>query len=105
MRGLDLVLGYRLHGNLMALANGTPSIYFTYDSRTVEFADTFQIPSIDVFAGQDFRLEEHWDQSRFDRFNAAYARVYGEMRDFLDENRVDNKMTGRASAEPARKVA
>lgn len=105
VRGLDLVLGYRLHGNLMALANGTPSIYFTYDSRTVEFADTFQIPSIDVFAGQDFRLEEHWDQSRFDKFNAAYARVYGQMRDFLDENRVDNKMTGRASAEPARKVA
>jgi len=105
VRGLDLVLGYRLHGNLMALANGTPSIYFTYDSRTVEFADTFQIPSIDVFAGQDFRLEEHWDQSRFDKFNAAYARVYGQMRDFLDENRVDNKMTGRVSAEPARKVA
>jgi len=105
VRGLDLVLGYRLHGNLMALANGTPSIYFTYDSRTVEFADTFQIPSIDVFAGQDFRLEEHWDQSRFDKFNAAYARVYGQMRDFLDENRVDNKMTGRASEEPARKVA
>lgn len=107
VRELDLVLGYRLHGNLMALANGTPSIYFTYDSRTVEFADTFQIPSVDVFAGQDFRLEEHWDQSRFDCFNAAYARVYGQMRDFLDENRVDNKMTGRAGAsvEPARKVA
>lgn len=105
VRRLDLVLGYRLHGNLMALANGTPSIYFTYDSRTVEFAETFQIPSVDVFSGRDFRLEDHWDQSRFDRFNAAYARVYGQMRDFLVENRVDNKMIGRAAAEPARKVA
>jgi len=105
VRGLDLVLGYRLHGNLMALANGTPSIYFTYDSRTVEFADTFKIPSVDVFAGKDFRLEDYWEQSRFDRFNAAYARVYGQMRDFLVENGVDNKMVGRAAAEPARKVA
>ncbi len=107
VRGLDLVLGYRLHGNLMALANGTPSIYFTYDSRTVEFADTFKIPSVDVFARQEFRLEDYWDQTRFDRFNAAYARVYGQMRDFLDENGVDNKMAARASAsaEPARKVA
>jgi polysaccharide pyruvyl transferase WcaK-like protein len=104
VRGLDLVLGYRLHGNLMALANGTPSIYFTYDSRTVEFADTFKIPSVDVFAGQDFRLEDHWDQARFDRFNAAYAQVYGQMRDFLVENGVDNKMLPR-SAEPQRKVA
>lgn len=105
VRGLDLVLGYRLHGNLMALANGTPSIYFTYDSRTVEFADTFKIPSVDVFGGQDFKLEEYWDQARFDRFNAAYARVYREMRDFLVENRVDNKMVDRVAAEPQRKVA
>jgi len=103
VRGLDLVLGYRLHGNLMALANGTPSIYFTYDSRTVEFADTFKIPSVDVFSGKDFRLEDYWEQARFDRFNAAYAKVYGAMRDFLVENRIDNKMI--ASAEPARKVA
>ncbi|CAM5772768.1 polysaccharide pyruvyl transferase family protein [Bosea minatitlanensis] len=104
VRGLDLVLGYRLHGNLMALANGTPAIYFTYDSRTVEFADTFRIPSVDVFSGQDFRLEEYWDQSRFDRFNAAYAQVYGQMRDFLVENGVDNKMMPPAT-QPQRKVA
>lgn len=105
VRKLDLVLGYRLHGNLMALANGTPSIYFTYDSRTVEFADTFKIPSVDVFGGQDFKLEEYWDQSRFDRFNAAYAQVYDQMRDFLVENRVDNKMVSRQAAELSRKVA
>jgi hypothetical protein len=96
VRRLDLVLGYRLHGNLMALANGTPSIYFTYDSRTVEFADTFKIPSFDVFSGKDFKLEEHWNQSLFDRFNAAYAQVYAAMRDFLVENRVDTKMVGAA---------
>jgi polysaccharide pyruvyl transferase WcaK-like protein len=109
VRGLDLVLGYRLHGNLMALANGTPSIYFTYDSRTVEFAETFQIPSVDVFSGRDFRLEEYWEQARFDRFNAAYAQVYGAMSAFLSENKVDHKMAGAAAsqvaAEPERKVA
>ncbi len=109
VRGLDLVLGYRLHGNLMALANGTPSIYFTYDSRTVEFAETFQIPSVDVFSGRDFRLEEYWEQARFDRFNAAYAQVYRAMSAFLSENKVDHKMAGPAAAqeqaEPERKVA
>jgi polysaccharide pyruvyl transferase WcaK-like protein len=109
VRGLDLVLGYRLHGNLMALANGTPSIYFTYDSRTVEFADTFKIPSVDVFSGQDFRLEEYWEQARFDRFNAAYAQVYRAMSAFLSENKVDHKMVVPAGAEvadePQRKVA
>ncbi|MEZ0168739.1 polysaccharide pyruvyl transferase family protein [Microvirga sp. TS319] len=88
----DMVLGYRLHGNLMALANGTPSIYFTYDSRTVEFAETYQIPSYDVFSDKTFSLEEYWDQSLFDKFNRAYRFMYREMRQFLVENGADTKM-------------
>jgi polysaccharide pyruvyl transferase WcaK-like protein len=92
VRGQDLVLGYRLHGNLMALANGTPSIYFTYDSRTAEFAETFQIPSYDVFSERPFALEDYWVQSLFDRFNRARLNTYREMRTFLNENNVDNKM-------------
>jgi polysaccharide pyruvyl transferase WcaK-like protein len=108
----DMVLGYRLHGNLMALANGTPSIYFTYDSRTVEFAETFQIPSFDVFSGREFRLEEYWDQSLFDKFNRAYHHTYREMRQFLVENGVDTKMvdvmptkSAKSPAQPLLKVA
>lgn len=88
----ELVLGYRLHGNLMALANGVPSIYFTYDSRTVEFAETYQIPRFDVFSNEKFQLEDYWDQSLFDKYNDAWYRTYGEMRRFLDENKVDHKM-------------
>ncbi len=103
----DIVLGYRLHGNLMALSNGTPSIYFTYDSRTVEFAETYQIPSFDVFSGKDFVLEEYWDQSLFDKFNRAYHHTYREMRQFLVENGADTKMVDvmQKTPEPARKVA
>nr|WP_205800262.1 polysaccharide pyruvyl transferase family protein [Microvirga terricola] len=103
----DLVLGYRLHGNLMALSNGTPSIYFTYDSRTVEFAETFQIPSFDVFSGKDFNLEEYWDQSLFDKFNRAYHHTYREMRQFLVENGVDTKMVDvmQRVQEPTQKAA
>lgn len=97
MRAQDLVLGYRLHGNLMALANGVPSVYFTYDSRTAEFVNTYRIPAFDVFSGQDFRLEDYWDQALFERFNRAYAARYRDMKLFLDENGIDHKM-GRAAA-------
>ncbi len=88
----DLVLGYRLHGNLMALANAVPAIYFTYDTRTAEFAETFAIPSYDVFSGKPFDLEALWRQSLFDAFNAAYRLRYDAMRDFLDENAVAHTM-------------
>jgi Uncharacterized conserved protein len=103
----DLVLGYRLHGNLMALSNGTPSIYFTYDSRTTEFAETFQIPSFDVFSGKDFVLEDYWDQALFDKFNRAYHHTYREMRQFLVENGADTKMVDvmEKVQEPVQKVA
>lgn len=102
----DLVLGYRLHGNLMALSNGVPSVYFTYDSRTAEFAETFQIPSFDVFSGKAFNLEDHWDQALFDRFNRAYFHTYREMRTFLVENGIDNSMVDVVrAAQPERKVA
>jgi hypothetical protein len=104
----DMVLGYRLHGNLMALANGTPSVYFTYDSRTVEFAETYQIPNFDVFSGKKFSLEEYWDQSLFDKFNRAYRFMYREMRQFLVENNVDTKMVdvmSKPAPQPALKAA
>lgn len=91
-RSKDLVLGYRLHGNLLSLANRIPSVYFTYDSRTVEFAETFQIPSHNVFGGKAFRLEDYWDQALFEKFNRAYYARYRDMRLFLDENRVAHKM-------------
>jgi polysaccharide pyruvyl transferase WcaK-like protein len=107
VRAHQLVLGYRLHGNLMALANGVPSIYFTYDSRTAEFAETYKIPSYDVFGGKPFRLEDYWDQSLFDKYNRAWFETYGEMNVFLTENGVDHKMTetGRRASDSARRVA
>jgi hypothetical protein len=105
-RSLDLVLGFRLHGNLLALANGVPAVYFTYDSRTAEFADTFAIPRFDVYAGAPFVLEDYLHPTTFVPFNRAYRRGYAELRTFLSENgiahRLDHK---RAVADAAAKEA
>lgn len=98
LRQKQLVLGYRLHGNLLGLANRVPSVYFTYDSRTAEFAETLQIPSFDVFSGRPFKLEEYWQQGLFERFNRAYYQTYRAMRLFLDENGVAHKMHDEAAA-------
>lgn len=98
LRPKHLVLGYRLHGNLLALANRIPSVYFTYDSRTAEFAETLQIPSFDVFSGKTFRLEDYWDQALFERFNRAYYQTYRAMRLFLDENGIAHKMRDEVAA-------
>ncbi len=101
LRQKQLGLGYRLHGNLLGLANRVPSVYFTYDSRTAEFAETLQIPSFDVFSGKTFRLEDFWDQALFERFNRAYYQRYRDMRLFLTENGVSHKMVDETAASRA----
>ena len=88
----DFVIGFRLHGNLISLANGIPSFYFTYDSRTSEFVETFGIPAHDVYDPKPFRLEDYWDQSLFERFNRMYFERYREMRHFLQENGMPHRM-------------
>ncbi|WP_188261601.1 polysaccharide pyruvyl transferase family protein [Azospirillum tabaci] len=106
VRSKDLVLGYRLHGNLMALSNGTPSVYFSYDSRTAEFAETFAIPCYDVYSDKPFVLEEYWDQSLFEKFNRTFYQRYRDMREFLDENYIPHRMPSpTARKSPQRKAA
>jgi hypothetical protein len=105
VREQDLVLGYRLHGNLMALAHGVPALYFTYDARTSEFAETFALPAFDVFDGGGFSLEALWHADLFEPFNRAYRNGYGVMRSFLDENGLAHRMRGEAKSEEKRNVA
>jgi polysaccharide pyruvyl transferase WcaK-like protein len=104
-RRQDLVLGFRLHGNLISLANGIPAIYFTYDSRTAEFVETFEIPAFDIYAGKPFVLEEYWNQELFERFNRTYYHRYREMRQFLEENGLPHRMAAAPKAEEKRHVA
>jgi hypothetical protein len=91
-RTLDLAIGVRLHGNVMALGNGVPAIYLVYDTRTREFAELLGIPHYDVMSERPFRLEEFYQQDQFDRFSARYQDVYQDMAAFLHENHVRHRM-------------
>ena len=48
IEGLDIVMGTRIHGNMAALAAGTPGILCAHDSRTGELGRTMRIPSISI---------------------------------------------------------
>lgn len=41
----DLSVGTRLHGNMLALQAGTPSIFLPHDSRTQELAEVMALPT------------------------------------------------------------
>lgn len=88
-RTVDLMVGCRLHGNLLALANGTPAYYLTYDERTREIVELLQLPNspVDVvdpevdFAGQDWRPTQR-----------RYEECYRDMLHFLEANELDHRM-------------
>ncbi|ORE90934.1 hypothetical protein ATO13_21656 [Stappia sp. 22II-S9-Z10] len=50
MGQLSLVIGTRLHGNMAAIAAGTPGVVIAHDSRTGELAETMHLPSLSMEA-------------------------------------------------------
>ena len=46
LRSVDLSVGTRMHGNMLAWQTKTPCILFPHDSRTHELADLMQLPYV-----------------------------------------------------------
>jgi len=88
-RAQDMVLGCRLHSNLVAIAHGTPTFFLTYDQRTQEMADTFELPSCPVTAFDD-SINLH-DQN-WSGFEKRYQHYFGEMRRVLDDCGVAHRL-------------
>jgi len=60
-RTCDLSFGMRIHGNMIPLQSGTPSILISHDSRTAGLADIMGIPRI---SAEDF-AEKHAADPRY----------------------------------------
>lgn len=75
----DLSIGTRLHGNMAAIAGGTPGVVIYHDSRTAELAQTMHLPRVaidDIMAAETFtdvlnRVE--FDGSAFDAWRTEAA--------------------------------
>ncbi|WP_198018931.1 polysaccharide pyruvyl transferase family protein [Azorhizobium doebereinerae] len=92
LKEMDAVTGFRLHGNLLALANSIPALYVTYDTRTREFVQTLGIPSIDIRQMDRFSFRKAWDSADFSTFEKAYALRFKELKAFLDENGMSHRL-------------
>lgn len=84
-RDLDAVIGFRFHGNMVALLQGRPCQYLTYDSRLEEFCRLYGLPWRDV--RQDWAdpvrvIADHdWGAT-----NRRFAELLAELRAFYAEN-------------------
>lgn len=88
-KGLSLIAGTRLHGNLMALAQGVPALFATHDMRLKEMAEFMEVPHISFETGEtDFELEAlDWTQ-----FERKHAEIYQGYKVFFEENGLAHRL-------------
>lgn len=88
----DFMVGFRVHGTVMALQQGIPGIYVTYDTRIRELAALYRVPSLEI---EDFRpmdLPRIIEAADFTKFEQAYRENYAEYRLFLTENGLRHRL-------------
>lgn len=80
---LSFVCGARLHGNIMALCQGVPTMFAVHDARLKEMAEILRVPSIYVSQSTgDVEL----DENAWRPFEAAYEELFATFVKFCDEN-------------------
>ena len=88
MRGLDLVVGTRLHGAMAAIAAGTPGVVIAHDSRTSELVDFMRLPNLSMEEAttaetiSELARRVAFDGAAFDRRRNRTAR---RLRDLLGD--------------------
>ena len=90
-RDQDAMLGFRFHGNMVGLLQGSPCLYYVYDSRLEEFCRLYGLPYVDVESQwtDPIKVILDWD---WDRANANIKGCYQELKAFYDENGVKNTL-------------
>jgi hypothetical protein len=89
---LDAMVGFRFHGNMVALTQGVPCFYYVYDSRLAEFCRLYRLPYQDV--------EEPWQrpigvilEHDWDATTKAIRDCFTELVAFYEENGVRHTLT------------
>lgn len=91
----DVVIGCRLHSNLLSIANGTPAYFLTYDERTRELVRFLEAPSSELL---DFDpsidvVAEDWSP-----VERRYAVGFERFRRFLTDNGLSHRLGSGPSA-------
>lgn len=87
MRDMDLSFGPRIHGNVVSLLAGTPSVVFAHDSRTQELSDYHEIPHFRLSEiSSVVSLEQVIERADYKNFNAHHTQRFDKVVDFLKDN-------------------
>jgi hypothetical protein len=92
-------IGWRLHGNMLHLAHGNPTVFFANCSRVLSFSEAFALPCIYAEDGEKIApkvladsVEHLLAADIYSAFPSRYAEYYLEMSKFLDCNGITHNL-------------
>ena len=90
----DFSFGTKLHGSIMAILAGTPTMMMAIDSRTREVAEYFDIPFMDDI-GKKLSIEDYneaYDRMDYTKFNSGFKDKYQRFDKFLIDHKIVKKI-------------
>ncbi|MCM1056642.1 MAG: polysaccharide pyruvyl transferase family protein [Firmicutes bacterium] len=82
-------MGFRFHGNVVALWDRIPALFFAIDSRTEEMLRYFELPFIRPCDFDDTKpIEYYYELADYKAFNKGYEQKYLKYREFLTKNNI-----------------
>ncbi len=97
---VDVLVGFRLHGNVIGLHQGIPAVFFTYDSRIRELSTLFAIPSVEIEDYMPINLEKIFESADFSKVQHVYRLNYAEYHRFLTENGLNHVLAKPVTSPP-----
>lgn len=87
IKDMEFSMGARFHGNVIALWNSVPALFFTIDSRTEELIRYFNLPYISIDKFDETKpIEYYYELADYSDFNREYHKKYKKYEDFLKKN-------------------
>ncbi|WP_341718207.1 polysaccharide pyruvyl transferase family protein [Micromonospora sp. FIMYZ51] len=87
----EFSFGTRIHGNIAALAAGTPAFVLAHDSRTLELARYHDIPHrLLPDVSPDVDAAELYAEADYTAFNAGQAERWDRFASFLERNGIEH---------------
>ena len=79
---INFSIGSRIHGTIMSLLSGIPSVICPIDTRTREMAEFYNIPTIKS-CDEYNDIEKVFEKIEFDEFNTKYPKLFDSYDAFL----------------------
>ena len=93
---INFSVGSRIHGTIMSLLSGIPSVICPIDTRTREMAEFYNIPTMK--SCDDYNdIEKYFEKIEFDEFNTKYPRLFDSFNNFLKKCGLVNEINQKNS--------